>query len=92
MTNDEIKNFYREIADVCLKYKMNGLVGTWFSGEGHDEMGQIQFWEPTSTQMKLIIMGISEKYLQWRGEVFKKPVNVIGRINERRSTDKGENN
>ena len=90
MVNKEIEQFYRDIADVCLKYKISGIAGVWFSGEGHDEFGQLAFYDVT-TEMKTVVQMITEKYELWAGEAATH-TNVTTKIHEMRSNEPGKTN
>ena len=89
MTNEEIKQFYRDISDVCKKYKMNGVTGIWFSGNGHDEFGSIEYWDMTDSRMRAVITFISEKYQRWAKDAFGHIPKPIGQIREVRSDEGG---
>lgn len=91
MTNDQIKAFYREIGDVCRKYKMSALAGVWFSGEGNDEFGQLQFWDVSDTRMRLIVEDLSEKYEYWAKHTLGYIKRPLGSIHEILKDDDDKN-
>jgi hypothetical protein len=82
MTNDEIKAFYREIGAVCSKYKISGVAGVWFSGNGHDEFGQMLYWDIADSRMKLIIEDLSQKYSYWAKHTLGHISRPLGPIRE----------
>lgn len=86
MTNEQIKQFYREIGDVMNKHKVSGIAGVWFAGEGHDEFGQLVFWDAANGQMKRVVELINKKYEGWARDVVGKELPVIGMVRESRSS------
>ncbi len=91
MSNEEIKAFYREIGEVCRKHKLSGLAGVWFSGAGHDEFGQLLFWDVTNTRMKLIVEDLSEKYQYWAKHTVGHIKRPLGSIRELSQDDDDKN-
>jgi len=89
MTNEEIKQFYRDIADVCLKHDIHGIAGVWFGGSKSDEFGQLLYWNITDSVMKMIIKDLSEKYEYWARHTLRHVKRPLGNIHEMRS-NKGD--
>jgi hypothetical protein len=92
MTTEEITQFYREIGGVCKKYNMSALVGVWFSGRGHDELGKMMFWDLSDTRMKAIVEAIAAKYEAWAKESVKYTPKPLGKIHEVRGRGKDQEN
>ena len=82
MTKEEIKQFYREIGEVCAKHNIGGIAGVWFSGKGHDEFGQMLFWDVADHRMKLIVTDLSEKYQYWAKHTLAHIPRPLGNIQE----------
>jgi hypothetical protein len=87
MTIEEIKQFYREIGDVCIKYNISGITGVWFSGEGNDEFGGLQYHDVNDSRMGLIIQAISGMYAEWARVALNHVPKPIGSIHEIRRPD-----
>jgi len=92
MTNEEIKQFYREIADVCLKHDISGIAGVWFGGSKSNEFGQLLYWDVTDTHMKAIIKDLSEKFEYWAKHTVGHIKRPLGEIREIHGRGKGEKN
>lgn len=87
MTLEEIKQFYREIGDVCIKHNIAGIAGVWFGGEGSDEMGQLEFYDIANTRMGLLMNMIGDRYKEWARDTVKHVPKPIGSFREIRRPD-----
>ena len=87
MTVEQVKQFYREVGDVCIKHNISGVAGVWFSGEGHDEFGQLQFHDIADSRMGALTRIIAEMYNEWAKVAIKHTPKPIGNIHEVRRPD-----
>jgi hypothetical protein len=56
----EILQFHRELADLCLKFDIAGLAGVWFGCD--EEMGRLEFADVGDLRMKFLIPVIARKW------------------------------
>lgn len=82
MTEAQIKAFYKDLGEIVSKHKMSGLAGVWFSGEGHDEMGQLKFWDISDFRMKWVIEDIADKYERWAKHTIGHVPQHLGSIHD----------
>jgi len=80
MTDDQIRTFYRDIAEVCAKHKMGCMVGMWYSGKGHEEHGIIECSDITDTQMRQFAVLLHGVMDAWKEGI--KPTPKLGKIHE----------
>lgn len=88
MNNDQVKQFYREIAAVCTKFGVS-LTGMWFEADPGDFYGRIVAADPADTRMTAICDAIADKLKDWTDEIYQGP--SAGRIHETTKTP-GEDN
>jgi hypothetical protein len=70
MDEKQRETFYREIADVCAKYKIQGLSGIYFEGDS-DNYGFVKCTDLTDFRMKFVVEHISKLLEQWSHEIHK---------------------
>jgi hypothetical protein len=70
MDEKQRETFCREIADVCSKYKIQGLSGIYFEGDA-DNYGFIKCSDLTDFRMKHIVEEISKMLEMWSGDIHK---------------------
>ena len=84
---EQIKQFYRDIGDVCIKHNISGVAGMWLSGEGNDKFGQLVFNNPADSRTGVLMGLIADKYAEWTRDVLKHVPKPIGTIREVRRSD-----
>lgn len=92
MTNEQTKQFYSDIADVCKKHNISGIVGPWWGGDGDDSYGYIKYWDITSTDMKRVVDALAEKFEEWERELLGREPITLGEIREVRGRGKEPDN
>lgn len=73
MTQEQITNFYAEMAAVCAKYGVEGMAGMWFSGNSDDYGFFHGYYTGPETATGRVCRLISEKLEGWADNIHKGP-------------------
>jgi hypothetical protein len=71
MTKQEIAAFLQEIGGVCARHKIGCLVGLWFSGAGHEEMGISANHDIADSEMKRLSEFLTQFLSDFQDSVYK---------------------
>lgn len=91
MTEKQVRQFHRELADLCLKFDVTGLAGVWFGSD--ESMGRLEFASLGDMRMKYVIPVISRKWEAFLNDHDIKHPPATGVIHEvRGAAGDAENN
>lgn len=54
MTDEQVKEFHREIGEIIHKYKLSVFVGIWFEGDSGESWGPVKSWNAGEPEMKRV--------------------------------------
>lgn len=67
MTNEQAKQFYREIGEVCQKHGIGAFVGWWINkDDGH---GHFSYYNPLDEEMKQAALIMAAMVEMWEQQV-----------------------
>lgn len=88
MTNEQIKQFYHDLAAICTKYDMQGLVGVWFH-KSTDLYGFMKFYDIADTTMKTVVEGLAARLQEFCDHQHAGP--TVGNVHDVSGSDKQKN-